>query len=90
MEISNQPERDQPSGLGSRFDKPKGPIRLSKAELTILQMLKPSDNTKWNGVPLLEANGITVGSGIILVEIDGQRYRMNTAPEEFGRILGEV
>ena len=62
------------------------PMCLSAAELAILQKLHPGD-AKWKGAPLIEANGIKVNSGIVMVNIDGKRCRMNTDAAEFGRIL---
>jgi hypothetical protein len=64
------------------------PVEISRSELRLLQGLRPTDS-KWVSSPLIEAQGLRVNSGIVLVCIEGKVRRMSTAAHEFGRLLSD-
>jgi hypothetical protein len=86
-EISPIEAADPGASIDGAINKKDNITRLTANELALMQKLHPDDATKWKGAPLTEASGIKVNSGIVVVEIDGKRHRMNTAASEFGRLL---
>lgn len=62
----------------------EGPIQLTKEEYETISSLKLDDPQMQE---LLKSKGITIESGDVEVEIDGQLHKMKTSRNDFGTLL---